>query len=258
MDYRQLLIDHLDVVERMVRLSARRHRLPVADAEEFASVVRFKLVEHDFAILRRFEGRSQLTTYLNIVVERLCLDFCRAKWGKWAPSSSAIRLGPVATLLEQLISREGITFDEAVATLQTNHRVSETREELHDLLLQLPLRHRTVEDVLQHRANHDRRRPDVMLSIQRIEAALAAGLAGLTPQERQILVLRFDVGLPIAHIARAMGEQPRPLYRRLERILRRLRVEMQRLGVEPDDIVHAVVHPLLSAPRGLTNADSDR
>ena len=67
MDYQQLLVDHLDQVNRIVRLVARRHRLPAFDADEFAGVVRFKLVDRYFAILRKFQGRSSLTTYLPVV-----------------------------------------------------------------------------------------------------------------------------------------------------------------------------------------------
>ena len=100
-NHQQLLLDNLDLVERLVRFTARRHHLSFTDAEEFASIVRLKLVENDFAILRKFEGRSLLSTYLTVVIERLCHDFSIARWGKWRPSAAARRQGDVAMLLER-------------------------------------------------------------------------------------------------------------------------------------------------------------
>lgn len=253
MDYQQLLVDHLDQVDRLVRLAGRRHRLTACDADEFAGVVRFQLVDRDFAILRKFQGRSSLTTYLAVVIERLCLDFCIARWGKWRPSASARRLGAVATLLEQLIVREGITFDEAVGTLQTNHRVAETREQLHDMLLQLRpritrrLAHDSVQafdqESLTHRTAHH---PDDRLIVERVQAALAAALAVLPAADREILVLHYEVGMPIAQVARALNREAHLLYRHFTRITERLRVEMEVRGVESAEIAHVITHLSLS------------
>jgi len=51
-------------VDGVVRTIARRHRLPADEADELGSSVRLKLVENDYEVLRKFEGRSQLRTYL--------------------------------------------------------------------------------------------------------------------------------------------------------------------------------------------------
>jgi hypothetical protein len=104
-EYQSLLVQQLGHIDRVVQAVARRHQLTVADAEELTSVVRFKLIDKDFAILRKFEGRSAITTYLTVVVARLCLDFFNERWGKWRPSAVARRLGGSAILLEQLVDR---------------------------------------------------------------------------------------------------------------------------------------------------------
>lgn len=252
-DYQQLLVQHLALVDRLVQFVARRHRLSVNDAEEFGSVVRYKLVESNFAILRKFEGRSSLGTYLTIVIERLCLDFCVAKWGKWRPSALARRIGPVALLLEQLVHRDGVTFDEAVGTLQTNHGVSESREQLHAIYLQLPPRaprglsvdHAGRDAALAAEADSIDQVDD-RAAFARVEAALAAAVATLNDEDRLILKLRFEDSRTVTQIAALLRLPAKPLYRRLERIMATLRVELERRGIDEQTIVGVIGHPALS------------
>lgn len=222
------------------------------DAEEFASLVRLKLIDRDFAVLRKFEQRSSLNTYLTVVIERLCLDFCIAKLGKWRPSAAARRLGAVAIRLEQLIVREGITFDEAVGTLQTNHGVSETREELHMLLMQLPMRS------VRNRAGAVPAVPDVNVDdtwveqhddeqlLTRVHDALFATFSALPPDDQRIIEMRFGQGLSVADVARALNVELRPLYRRLGLIVRSMRNELTRRGIDEAEIARVVGHPTLT------------
>ena len=96
MDYQRLLLDHLDLVDQIVRTIGRRRHLSATERDDFASFVNLRLVDDDYAILRKFQNRSTLWTYLAAVIERLSLDFCAEKWGRWRPSAMAERLGPVA------------------------------------------------------------------------------------------------------------------------------------------------------------------
>ena len=114
MEYHSLLVEHLGHIDRVVGGMARRHQLSAPDKEELTSVVRYKLIDKDFAILKKFQGRSSITTYLTVVVERLCLDFFNERWGKWRPSAAALKIGRVAVQLEQLVARDGFTFADVV------------------------------------------------------------------------------------------------------------------------------------------------
>src|SRR5947209_1314930 len=118
---RQLLEDNLDLVERVIRFTSRRQRLDEADAEEFASTVKLRLIENDYAIVRKFQGRSHLSTFLTIVVQRMLLDYRIHHWGKWHASAEAKRLGDVALELEQLLHRDGRTIDDALPLLRAQH-----------------------------------------------------------------------------------------------------------------------------------------
>lgn len=258
MDYQKLLLEHLDLVDRSTRHIARRHHLSPSDADEFTSVVRFRLIDRDCAILRKFQGRSTLATYLTTVIERLYLDFCIARWGKWRPSAAARRLGGLAVLLEQFLVRDGMTFDEAVGTLQTNHGVTATREELHALVSQFPprsMRRFASEEelavVAAHRGASDRelnRRDDEELA-ERVEAALGVALASLSTRQQLILKLRFQDGLSVVQIGRLWHTDPKPFYRQLEEILALLHGKLRQEGIEPHEIARIVGHPAITLGR---------
>ena len=272
MDYQKLLLEHLDLVDRVVRYIARRHHLSSVDTEDLSSLVRFKLIDHDFAILRKFQGRSNLATYLTAVIEHIYLDFCVGRWGKWRPSAAARRLGPLAMLLDQLIGREGLTFDEAAATLKTNHGCTATREELRALYMQLPIRavrrFATEEELTAVAARvgaPDRalEREDELEIIERIERALARTLAGLGTREQLILKLRFQDGLTVVQIARLLHTVPKPLYRQLQETIELLRDKLRQEGIDATDIERIVGHPaltlgrLLEEPRGSSGEPDD-
>ena len=253
MDYQQLLVEHLELIDKVVRFVARRHHLSPADTEDFASLVRFRLVDRDFAVLRKFKQRSAFSTYVTIVIERICLDFCIARWGKWRPSAVARRLGAEAILLEQLIVRDGITFDEAVGTLQTNHSVHLTRAELHAVLLQLPVRTpRRRAGYLATSALDDHTSTAIFVDDEdervavRVNAALRNAVSALPPEDQEIVRLRFGAGRSVAEIARLYALPPKTLYRRLQRIAFTLRLELQQRGVQESEITLIVGHPTLA------------
>ena len=144
-DYQRLLLDHLDLIDQIVRTTGRRRHLSATEREDFASFVNLRLVDDDYAILRKFQSRSTLWTYLAAVIERMSLDFCADKWGRWRPSAMAERIGPVAVLLERLVTRDSHTIEEAMEIVRTNHDVGMTYAELRGIWEQLPVRVRTTE-----------------------------------------------------------------------------------------------------------------
>jgi len=66
----------------------------------------------DSAILRQFQMRSSLRTYLTVVICRLFLDERIARFGKWRPSRKAVRVGSTAVLFERLTMRDGLIFED--------------------------------------------------------------------------------------------------------------------------------------------------
>src|SRR5215470_20195503 len=94
MSREQLFLSELALIERVIAWVSARRCLWGADAEDFASTVKLRLIENDYEVLGRFEGRSSLKTYLTAVVTRMYLDYQVQRFGKWRPSAEARRLGP--------------------------------------------------------------------------------------------------------------------------------------------------------------------
>jgi RNA polymerase sigma factor (sigma-70 family) len=266
-DYQKTFVEQLGLIERVVQFIARRHHLSASDTEEFTSTVHLKLIEKNFAILRKFEQRSNLATYLTTVVERLYLDFCISRWGKWRPSAAARRKGAVAVELERLMARDGLTFTEAVGILHTNHQVSETREQLLEILEQLPVRpvrkfagEEELALVAAGGGADDTAFTEIddRALVARVEEALGTAVGRLTAREQLLLKMHFVEDLPVAQIARALSEEPKPLYRRMLQIMVSLKEELARQGIDQALVGRVIGHPGLVLGAMLTHPPEQR
>ncbi len=215
-------------------------------------MVHLKLVEHDYAILRKFEGRSSLSTFLTTVIGRLFLDERIARWGKWRLSAAARRLGEVAMWLEQLMSRDGMSFDAAVETLRSNHHIRESDAELAEMRRWLSVRaprSEASDEELDEIAtsgppvDEGLRGTERAALAEKVERALKAALEGLPPQDGLILRMRFIDGFQISLIARTLGLDQKPLYRRIEQLLRRLCIALQAEGLSREDVLSLLGGP---------------
>ena len=238
----QLFLQELELVRRIAAWVCARHGLRGEDARDFESTVHTRLIENDYAVLGRFEGKSALKTYLTAVISRIYLDFQVQRFGKWRPSAQARKLGPSALRLERLLYRDGLTFDEACGVLQNDLAVVESREALHALSLKLPLRtsHKCTSD--------DGREPVDPASLfspaeqaerralaGRTFHALRQALARLPARDRILMRLHFERGLTMADVARSLGEEQKALYRRRDALLRQLRGDLETEGIRQED-----------------------
>jgi RNA polymerase sigma factor for flagellar operon FliA len=227
--YRDLLAANLETVDRVVASVARRHRLTADERDELGSLVRFKLVDRDYAVLRQFAGRSRFETYLTTVIARIALDARTARWGKWRASSEARRRGPVAVLLERLVIRDGMTLDEADEIIRTNYGVTASRGELESVYAALPRRCRrrmldeTVLRTVPAPQTNDAGAGGSGEDHDTLMASLCHAVATLTPGDRRLVQLRFTDGWTVARIAASVDQPARVVYRRFDRILRHLR-----------------------------------
>jgi len=174
------------------------------------------------------------------VLANLFRDYRIHRWGKWRPSAEARRLGPVAVQLETLLARDGRSLAEAIAQLRDRLDVERPADELERLAARLPRRARRRfegEEALA-RLESAEGADDGVLDAERralerqAEQALGRALAGLEPQVRLALKLRFADGLAVVDIAALLGEPVRPLYSRLERALGALRRALEAEGLD--------------------------
>jgi len=235
--------EHADTIESVLAYTRRANRLSADAGDEFSSWARLRLLENDSAILAKFQGLSSFKTFLVTVIQRLFLDWRIREWGKWRPTADARRVGPVAVELERLVLRDQIEFEQAVETLISKGTAA-SREECDRAWAELPRRpgrQRTGEQALNTVATADDLRDPIAIAEQLASAgkarlALADAIPGLSPQEQLIIRLRFQDGITVAKIAQLIGEEQKPLYRRIEQILGRLRVTMTAAGVTAEDV----------------------
>ncbi len=233
----QQFLSELAVIESVIAWVCARRALRGADADDFASVVKTRFVEDDYEILAKFEGRSSLKTYLTAVINRLYLDFQVQRFGKWRSSAGARRLGTVALRLECLMFRDGLSFDEACGVLQSDPRVSETRDALHAIRQRLPNRPgrgpvgEAHEPVRLDSGASAVERAERQALAERTFEVIRRSLAELPARDRVFLRLHLESGLTVAEASRSLGLDQKSLYRKKEDVLKRLRAALEAAGI---------------------------
>ena len=239
----QLLLQNLEIIERAIRVLSWRGSLREDDAEDFASYVKLKLIEKDYAILRKYQKRASFAAYIAVVVQRMLLDYRIGQWGKWHASTEAKRIGELAITLEAFLYRDGHTLDEAMPML-LRRWPDLTREIAESVLRRLPFRRPKVRLVeLDNVADVPALFSDPLVFeaetqnvARRVAAIVRATLARLEEQDRLVFRLHFQGEMSIAEVARTLQTEQKPLYRRLRRALTLLRTRLQDAGVSGGDI----------------------
>ena len=245
-DFSALLLHHLPWIERAAGALCRRHALDPDECDDFLSYARARLLDDDYAVLRKFRGESALTTYLTVVLGMFFRDYRVSRWGRWRPSAAARRRGPVAVRLETLVYRDGYHWSQAAALLQSRGDSDLSEREIAALIAQLPsgTRGRPVQvgseplasAAAPARADSDLLSGEAETGRDSARRALDRAMAGLGDEDRLIVKMRFWTGQTVADIARTLQLEQKPLYRRLERILAHLRTALEAEGLSGERV----------------------
>jgi RNA polymerase sigma factor for flagellar operon FliA len=243
MNAAELFEANLSLIDSISEIVCRRAGVFGAEGEDFASSVRIALMEDDYVILRRYQGRASLAAYLGVAIQNLFSDERSRNWGRWESSAEARRMGSTGILLERLLHRDGRSLDEALPIVRGGDPTL-TKESLAAMAARLPLRktrprlvpldEEAAADWLPSSERADRRTVESerrRLS-QRASRAVSAAMAGWPDEDRVILRFRFASGLAIADISRMLRLPQRPLYRRIEMLLARLRRVLTDAGID--------------------------
>ena len=240
-----LFLASLPVIDDVTAQVCRRHRLAPAEGEDFRSDVRLHFMQRDYEVLRKFEGRSSLVTYVTVVVQRLFLDYRNRQWGKWRPSAEAKRLGAPAILFERLVARDGWRVDQAIELLRVNHAVviDESLERLRERLASRGPGRQFVPEEEAGQIESDGPWADVKVVraeqdflAKRVQIALDHARQALEAEDRLILRMRFEDAVPVADIARALHLDQKRLYRRIERLLAELGESLEAEGISRAEV----------------------
>jgi hypothetical protein len=225
--FEQLIDQQRPHIERVVMDLARRHYLAASEVDEFRAAVHRALERNDHELLRAFDGRSTWETYLGTVITREFFVFERAMWGSWRPSPEALRLGPAAILLEELVRHERLALSEALEVMRTMHRVDVPRVRLLNHAQELHLTAETQAVAA----------PGVAPAMTpRLSHAVRDALSLVSGEDRLILELRFRDRYPLTRIAALMKIDVRPLQRRIERVQAVMRESLLTQGIDAADV----------------------
>jgi RNA polymerase sigma factor (sigma-70 family) len=139
------------------------------------------------------DGRGKFTTWLVVVVRRLCLDYARQKYGRVRHAENGDESRRMRTRLVNLISDQR-ELSELVDTSAAN--------------------------------------PDERLRALELDDALSRTLGTLDAEDRLLLRLRFEDDLSAREIARLMSCRSQfDVYRRLRQVLETVRLALLKKGV---------------------------
>jgi RNA polymerase sigma factor for flagellar operon FliA len=248
MNAEETFLANIPTIDRIAAFICRRNHVP-DDAEEFASQVKLDLIERNYEIIRKFEGRASFSTYLTTVMHRLFYQYRVREWGKWRPSAEAKRLGPAAITLEKLLTRDGFSLSEAIRKMTMDGE--RTAAELEAMYVRLPPRQprpvlvsddaigdvadsSTAEEAL---ATHDREQ-----SARTAARVVDEAIAGFDPEDRVILQMRFWNARRVADIAADLHLDQKKTYKRIDKLLAKLRAALEHAGVSRSVAEDLVTH----------------
>ena len=252
MNWESFFLDNLSLIDRATAFVSRKYGLSGADAEDFASAAKVKLIEDDYAVLRKFERKCSLSTYLTIVIQRHYLDQKIHEWGKWRPSMRARQGGDAAIFLERLVSRDGLGMAEASTIVRQKFTELDARaiETLAaSIVVRQPRRTARFERTEEMREPaSDASAEDGLLTGERENAArrtaaiLNRELDRLPAEDRLIMKLRFIDAMKVSTMATVLHADQKQLYRRIDRLVAALRESLLAAGVAMSDIGDMLTH----------------
>ena len=226
------------------------------EGRDFVSEVHLRLIEGDYSIIRKFEGRASFTTYVTTVIHRLFYQYRVERWGKWRPSAEARRLGDKAITLERLITRDGYSFEEACEILTTPGDGVYKRRDLEAIWYRLPPRHPRpvlVSEVVSTEVGVEPEAPDRAEWGERERTARAAIaiidrlILAAHPDDQAILRMRYWNGRKVPDIARALNLDQKKVYKRIEKLQTVMRRALEEAGLGQaiiDDVLQRGDHEL--------------
>ena len=242
MELKKLFEDNLPLIEGLMSRTCRNKRFSRTDCEDFRAWAFTRIIENDYRKLGGYRGRGPLKCFLAAVVARLGMDYCDKLWGKWRPTATARQLGLPAIELERLLIRDQVAWSEAVQLIAQSQGTSESKlETFYGLLPNRPPRRFEDEESLRLVAAPQGNPQQGLLLEEKqkqwktVQDVLEQALAKLPTQERLIVKLHFEDGLPLSKI-RQMLDLPENIYHLKDRILKKLQQDLKGKGVQPEVI----------------------
>ncbi|MFW6085394.1 MAG: RNA polymerase sigma factor [Gemmatimonadota bacterium] len=198
----------LDSYSRLILYIARKSCSSRDGAMDRYAYALEQLRRDDFARLRGYEAddRARFSTWLAVVVRRLCTDFHRKKYGRYEGVDA------------------GDAGDSDPAPMDAAELARRTRRRLVDLVGEAV----DIEALGDHRKD-----PERSVRLRELRGALVQAVDGLESRDRLLLSMRFADEHSARIIADAMDYPSQfHVYRRLKKVLARLRDDLEGRGID--------------------------
>jgi RNA polymerase sigma factor (sigma-70 family) len=242
--YEELFLDNLEMIERIVRCVGHQYRMLPQDADDFDSTVKLKLIENDYRILREWDGdgRSSLKTYLAFVIQNIRRDLVRAEIGRKRSSSAARELGKDAEELEQLLGLDWLSQESAFQLLHQSLGISRDRfDELVPLVKPRRTRWFQGEEALENRSTDEPGADEWMIlrerqALRRRALEVVAQAVQELPKQDQLVLRMWAQGVKKVEIAKSLGLEQMPFYKRFDKLKKELRRPLDGAGIRWEDV----------------------
>ncbi|HVR39274.1 MAG TPA: sigma-70 family RNA polymerase sigma factor [Thermoanaerobaculia bacterium] len=239
-----------------MRFVCQRARVVGADVDDFDSSVKLALVENDYAVLRAWEGRSSLATYLTVIIQRMLADERFRTLGRWRPSSEAKRIGDAGVMIETLLHRDELSIAEVAEISKL------PAADVAAIAARLPQRMRRPQLVEMHEeldaaASERADAYELHELSNRANSVIRNTIETLPVKDRMLVRLHFVRKMSIADVARILQIPQRPLYRRLEQILMLLRRALTDADIDAGSAEDLIGSASVALDFGLANGKND-
>jgi RNA polymerase sigma factor (sigma-70 family) len=212
------------------------------DADTLFNEVLDRLKADSYKVLRDFENRSKLTTYITTIIAHLVIDIKRKIDGRNRIKERAKALGPTGEKLYDLVFIKGYPAPEAYDSLQTTEKIKETFDEFQMI----------VEKIRGHQTSAPQQQPITkntpeqdLISKQREELTkkvLNETLSELSNEERLLIRMKFPLSddeepKSLSEIGKMLHTTEKAVDSRIRRILTKLKEKMLRHGLSFDDFI---------------------
>ncbi|ARA92694.1 MAG: hypothetical protein D6685_08145 [Bacteroidetes bacterium] len=243
--YRVLLDRYTGVVLRMIRKFMRD---PDEVMEVYTGICeRFRA--QDYQALRRFQPDGKLVPWLSVVVANACRDQFRKNKAVSMPRSVLDQLEERERLVFRYYYQERYTFQEIVYLIRTRHAMACTASDVVEavgritsllsakkkwhLLAALNANTPALSLEEMKAVGREPGEPSPFQETSEDDRAsqLQAAVQGLPPEDRLLVLLRFEQGMTADQIARVMDfDNRKQVYTRLRTVLNRLRRQLNETG----------------------------
>jgi len=219
--FRDLIHQHIHFISRQCRRLVQRksggYLRGELNLENEADVlfnrVIDKLTAHDYRVLRRFEGRSKITTYFTAVISRTAVDLIRERTGRGNPDAASPPAGTIP-------GTPGSPVVNGFPSGRDGEVVVPDRDNIPEMVVMGENRE------------------------EKIKSALSEMAAGLRGEEKLLLRMKFPMEagrepMGTSRIAGVLGISEKGVYHRIHRLIRKCRSILEKAGITEEEFIRA-------------------